>query len=99
MILKIELAVVRPQPEADTHLDEKAKIVKLDSTQAQSVAVSENELKGCYSILLSTTSILLSLLGFSYRMVARLCYEEARNKDNLTDCVNINKERAGWDQR
>ena len=28
-------------------------------------------------------------------MVARLCYEEARNKDNLTDCVNTNKERAG----
>ena len=58
MSLKIELAVVRSQPEADTHLDEKVKIVKLDSTQAQSVAVSENEFMGCYSILsLQVTSL------------------------------------------
>ena len=27
-------------------------------------------------------------------MVARLCYEEARNMDNLTDCVNTDKERG-----
>ena len=52
--------MAQPQPEADTHLDEKVKIVKLDFTQAQaqSVAVSENELKGCYSILsLQVTSL------------------------------------------
>ena len=47
----------------------------------------------------TSAMILLSLLGFSYRMVTRLCYEEARNMDNITDCVNTNKERAGWDCR
>ena len=113
MSLKIELAVVRPQPEADTHLDEKVKIVKLDSTQAQSVAVSENEFKGCYSIILSlqvtslaSTQYICNDFTFSTRIfvsygckvVLRL-YNEARSMDNLTDCVNINKERAGWDCR
>ena len=112
MSLKIELAVVRPQPEADTHLDEKVKIVKLDSTQAQSVAVSENEFMGCYSILslqvtsLASTQYICNDFTFSTRIfvsygcqvVLRL-YNEARSMDNLTDCVNINKERAGWDCR
>ena len=41
---------------------------------------------------------LLSLLGFSYgRRVDS--YKEARILDDLTDCVNTNKKRAGFDYR
>ena len=74
MSLKIELAVVQQQPEADTHLDEKVKSVKLDSTQAQSVAVLENEFKGCYSILslqvtsLASTQYICNVFAFSTRI-------------------------------
>ena len=81
--------------------------------QAQSVEVSENESKCCYSIILSlqvtslaSTQYICNDFTFSTRIfvsygcqvVLRL-YNEARSMDNLTDCVNINKERAGWDCR
>ena len=107
---KIELAVVQPQLEADNHLDEKVKSVKLDSTQAQSVAVSKNEFKGSILSLqvtsFASTQYMCNDFTFSTRIfvsygcqvVLRL-YNEARSMDNLTDCVNINKERAGWDCR
>ena len=80
--------------------------------QAQSVAVSENEFKGCYSIILSlhfrwlawpvhstSAMILLSLLGFSYRMVARLCYDFTTKQGawttSLTVSISTRSEQAG----